>query len=146
MNGPSVGDLTAIQASATSAFEPSREGVIKFNHMVDEGIEMAIPLSLASGDTGGMLFRAQEEEAPRLGLCGAEIDAPRQGHSFDVRTSLALVLPAAAGVGDEERRQRELAKADCLGISFGVCQAIQDLAMQFVAGSKDTARDVRPAS
>lgn len=114
--------------------------------MLDERLEMAIALSLTLGDPGGMLFRAQEEEARRLGFCGAEIDAARQGRSFDVRTSQALALAAATSAGDEGRRQRELAKAERLGISCGVCQAIQDLAVRLVGGSKDTVPDIRPAS
>lgn len=92
--------------------------------ILDERTRLAIEVALTAGDAAPLRQR-QEAEARRLGLCGAEIDAMRQGRSFDMRVSIALAL--ATATSDEERERRR-ARAIEAGIGTEACRAIEALA------------------
>ncbi|TWB29395.1 hypothetical protein [Nitrospirillum viridazoti] len=87
-------------------------------------------LSIELALTAGSPDPRQDAAARALGMSGAEIDAARQGWSFDVRTSLALGLALAA----EDLRQDRRARALKAGIPEAACREIEALARQADTG------------
>jgi hypothetical protein len=59
--------------------------------------------------------RRQDDVARKLGMTGAEIDAARNGRSFDIRLSRALFLAHALQSGDPAR----IARASILAAQSG---------------------------
>lgn len=92
---------------------------------LDDRTRLAIELALTSGKDDTALIERQDASARRLGFTGAEIDAARQGWSFDVRASAALALAAAR---EEKAQARQREKALRAGLSEGACREIEGLA------------------
>lgn len=59
---------------------------------LDERVRLSIELALSAATASPHQHRRQDEDARRLGLSGAEIDAARRGLSFDARIAVALAL------------------------------------------------------
>ncbi|USI74691.1 hypothetical protein [Sphingomonas morindae] len=87
-------------------------------------IEMA--LTARGGDEPRR--RRQDAEARRLGVCGAEIDAARDGRSFDAINSQALDLARAAAGPDSGRRRRASIQARKAGLTEAQCREIEIMA------------------
>jgi hypothetical protein len=100
---------------------------------LDGRARLSIALALVDGNRDGPVPPDREAEARRLGLCGAEIDAARQGRSFDARTSRALALALAAAAHDSDRVADERRRAVKSGLSEEVCREIERLAESFAA-------------
>ncbi|WP_245930729.1 hypothetical protein [Methylobacterium radiodurans] len=100
---------------------------------LDGRARLSIALALVDGNRDVPVSADREAEARRLGLCGAEIDAARQGRSFDARTSRALALALAAAAHDGDRLADERERAARSGISAEVCREIERLAESFAA-------------
>lgn len=99
---------------------------------LDRRVRLSIALALADRGRNPPRPPDREAEARRLGMCGAEIDAARQGRSFDARTSRALALTVAAVARDMDRHD-ERARAVRSGIPDAVCREIEDFAEEVVA-------------
>jgi hypothetical protein len=100
---------------------------------LDGRVRLSIALALADRGRNPARPPDREAEARRLGMCGAEIDAARQGRSFDARTSRALALAMAAVARDRDRHHAERARAVRSGIPDAVCRAIEGFAEACVA-------------
>jgi hypothetical protein len=92
---------------------------------LDDRTRLAIELALTSGSNDAALIERQDASARRLGFTGAEIDAARQGWSFDVRASAALALAATQ---ENKARTRQREKARQAGLSEVACREIEGLA------------------
>lgn len=90
-----------------------------------ERVRLSIELALTAGSGDGPLLRRQDADASRLGLTGAEVDAARNGSSFDLPISQAIALALASNDEDRALRRERAAKA---GIDGRACLQIEDLA------------------
>lgn len=101
---------------------------------LDGRLQLAIELALTECADPACALR-QENEGRRLGMSGAEIDAARRGHGFDVQISRALSLAAASqgSAGRSVERNRALRA----GLSELVCREIEQLAERFAARSSE---------
>jgi hypothetical protein len=95
---------------------------------LDARVRLSITLGLTAGLPDPGLHRRQDATACRLGMTGAEIDAARRGHSFDMRTSVAIALALASAAADRKRIGMERARAARFGIAATVCDEIEALA------------------
>ncbi|MBY6264857.1 hypothetical protein EI613_23475 [Azospirillum sp. 412522] len=90
---------------------------------------MSIELALTAGIGDMPLLRRQDADAKRLGLTGAEIDAAREGSSFDFPIAQAIALALAASDEDRAARRERAARA---GIDGRTCLEIEHLAAALV--------------
>jgi hypothetical protein len=92
---------------------------------LNERVRLSIEIALAARIDDPGLHRLQYEEAKRLGMSGAEIDAARRGRSFDAQISIALALATAP---DAAQRQTQRQRARKAGIADDVSDRIEQLA------------------
>lgn len=69
-------------------------------------LQLQVDLAVKGNGVCAETRRQQDDVARRLGMTGAEIDAARDGHSFDIRLSRALLLAHAVLSGDPVRIAR----------------------------------------
>jgi hypothetical protein len=100
------------------------------NVTLDGRLRLAVELALTKCADPARALR-QENEGRRLGMSGAEIDAARRGHGFDVQISRALSLAAASqsSAGPSVERKRALRA----GLPEPVCREIEQLAERFAS-------------
>lgn len=101
---------------------------------LDPLTRLTIELALTAGRGDPALHRRQDADARSLGMSGAEIDAARDGRSFDLRRSRAMAL-ALAGPGEDLGRLRACALQ--AGFDAGQCREIEALAVAVLALSRD---------
>jgi len=95
------------------------------NSKLDARTRLSIEMAL-TGDQGAPdLIRQQNDEAARIGMCGAEIDAARAGRSFDLRGTRALELALAVKRGNDRDVR---ARAIHAGIEEEACYEIERIA------------------
>ena len=92
---------------------------------LNERARLSIELALTAGSGDGPLLRRQDADARRLGLTGAEVDAAREGTSFDFPISQAMALALASSDEDRAVRRELAARA---GIDGRTCLEIEHLA------------------
>lgn len=92
---------------------------------IGERTRLSIDIALAALDPDPSRQRQQEAVGRGLGMMGAEIDAAREGRSFDAQISMAITLALAARLGPDEGRQERRAQASRLGFSEDACAAIE---------------------
>lgn len=92
---------------------------------IGERTRLSIDMALAARDEDPGRQRRHEAEGRRLGMTGAEIDAAREGRSFDAQISMAIALALATRLGTEDGRRRQRAQAGRLGLSEEACAAIE---------------------
>jgi len=108
---------------------------------LDGQLRLVIELALTAGKCDPVRLQSQENEARRLGMTGAEIDAARRGTSFDLLASLAVALAVAAAGDDPERLCEMRSRALRAGIPEEVGTEIESLALDIVASlPKDDCR------
>lgn len=92
---------------------------------LDERARLSIEMALVGNQGDPVLMRRQEEEAARLGMCGAEIDAARAGRSFDLRRARLLQLALAAKCEERGDARRRAFQA---GIDSQACREVETIA------------------
>lgn len=92
---------------------------------LDERARLSIEMALTGNQGDLALMRRQGEEATRLGMCGAEIDAARVGRSFDLRRARVLQLALAAKREEREDARRRAIQA---GIDRQACREVETIA------------------
>ncbi|APR53198.1 hypothetical protein CA223_04530 [Sphingomonas koreensis] len=95
---------------------------------LDGRLRLAIELALTECADAERALQ-QENEGRRLGMSGAEIDAARRGHGFDVQVCRALALAAASQ--SSTCRSVERNRALRAGLPERVCREIEQLAERF---------------
>lgn len=94
---------------------------------------LSIEMALAGYRGAPALIRQQDDAAARIGMCGAEIDAARQGRSFDVRGSRALELALAVKRGDYREARSRAIQA---GFDEEACREIERVAGAHCGGER----------
>lgn len=94
-------------------------------------IRLALP---PNGQTSDAIQRS-ERQAHAAGLTGAEIDAARQGRSFDVQASAAIALALAMSSRDPSRIARERLQALTSGLTDADIEAVEQEALRVLSGS-----------
>jgi hypothetical protein len=87
-------------------------------------IELALDRDCACHKTIAKL----DKRADRLGLTGAEVDAARQMHSFDVRIAAAIDFACALGTHEPVRIHAAVIRAFMVGYTMPELQEVADLA------------------
>lgn len=90
---------------------------------------MLIRIALAAGFATSNARALQESRARAVGLSGAEIDAARAGHSFDIQEAAAIRLASAIQHGNRDAIQPLLEAASRLGLSNAQLAEITALAL-----------------
>lgn len=88
---------------------------------LDARARLSIDIALAAAGGDDERLRLAEQSARSLGFTGAEIDALRQGSSFDFQLSRAIALALAPNSDNRDRGLRA-------GLDERVCQAIEAIA------------------
>ncbi len=90
---------------------------------------MLVRIALAAAPENGTARPLEEDRARSVGLSGAEIDAARAGHSFDIQEAAAIRLARAIRHGDRDAIQPLLEAASRLGLSNAQLAEITALAL-----------------
>ncbi|KQW30258.1 hypothetical protein ASE36_21820 [Rhizobium sp. Root274] len=88
---------------------------------LDTRARFSIDIALAAAGGDDERLRLSEQSARSLGFTGAELDALRQGSSFDFQLSRAITLALAPDSDSRDRARRA-------GLDEQVCQAIEAFA------------------
>lgn len=86
-------------------------------------IELALDRDCSCQETRA----GQERRADELGLTGAEVDAARQSHSFDIRVAAAIDVACALGTGEPVRIHAAASRALLLGYTMTELQDVAKL-------------------
>ncbi|WP_165191437.1 hypothetical protein [Caulobacter soli] len=101
---------------------------------LDDHLLVQIALALAGAGLRGEAADDLEGRARRLGLSGAEIDAARDGRSFDVRAGAAVAVAIAARRADAAGLRASRAQALRLGLGS---HDLDDIELWVAASSKE---------
>lgn len=85
---------------------------------LDARARLSIDIALAAAGGDDERLRLAEQSARSLGFTGAELDALRQGSSFDFQLSRAIALALAPNSDNRDRSRRA-------GLDERVCRAIE---------------------
>ncbi|TPP05376.1 hypothetical protein [Rhizobium glycinendophyticum] len=88
---------------------------------LDARTRLSIDIALAAAGGDDERLRLAEKSARSLGLTGADLDALRQGSSFDFQLSRAIALALSPNSENRDRARRA-------GLDDRVCQAIEAFA------------------
>ncbi len=100
---------------------------------LDPRTRLSIEMALAGDQGAPALIRQQDDAAARIGMCGAEIDAAREGRSFDVRGARALELALAVKRSD----YRDIrSRAVQVGFDDEACREIEGIAVAHASVGK----------
>lgn len=90
----------------------------------DARARLSIELALAASSGDLLDNRKREESAKRFGMTGAEIDALRQGSSFDFQLSRAVALALTMDHEDRERAMKA-------GLDAQTCAEVEGVAAAY---------------
>lgn len=99
---------------------------------LDERLSLAVELAMTAGKASAPILARQEQDARRLGLSGAEIDAARQGRVFDALAARAVALALAVREGQPAAIEAAAGQAIRAGLAPHEIDAIVALTEQFV--------------
>jgi hypothetical protein len=100
---------------------------------LSERLAIQIAISLDAGDASGAIAPEHLDRAKTLGLTGAEIEAARQGRSFDVRDAAAVALAKAVCIGSPEEIAGARCRAALAGLDKSAVRATEQLAEEHLA-------------
>jgi hypothetical protein len=100
---------------------------------LSERLAIQIAISLDPGHEFGAVASEQLDRAKALGLTGAEIEAARQGRSFDVRDAAAVALAKAVWLGHPEEIAGTRRRAALAGLDRAAIRATEQLAKEHLA-------------
>lgn len=88
------------------------------NRKLSDRLWLQIEVALDQDSGGSATMASQDERADRLGLTRAEIDAARDGRSFDIQTAAAIDFARAVVSHDQTRVFVAAVNAITAGISM----------------------------